>query len=238
MTSKPLETPARQFRVVAAMGDSLTMHHTSIVRPWEFWPYRVAEALGTERQPFRARNFGIGGDATQYTSVTYPGMRDRIEVMWRYGVPDIAVVWGGRNDAAAGFSANTTANLTAMAHALMGAGCERLVLCSTHYQNYTTVGDSTPAPAGAQATRWNAQKAAYDAVAPTYPDKVAWCDLYGFMRGILGTTYRGVAYAQGDYKWHVADLNTHLTAAGEQIVADAIMATITAQPGWLAALRA
>jgi lysophospholipase L1-like esterase len=130
--------------------------------------------------------------------------------------------------------AQTTANIKAMAEAVLADGCERVVICSTHYLNYGSGGDSTATPAsGARLDLWNAQSTAYTDEAALHSGEVAFCDLYAYFYALLGAG----TYVQGDHLWHQADSDVHLNAAGEQIVADALLATIQAQSGWLTALQ-
>ena len=114
------------------------------------------------------------------------------------------------------------------------AGTTYAIVVSTQFVNWSAGGDTLNTPGATYATLRTFQQAAATAKATTYPGRVAYCDLYTYMRNLIvaGT------YAEGDHLWHTADMNQHLNVAGEAIVADAVLATIQAQTGWLAALKA
>lgn len=215
-------------KTLASIGDSLTFNPTYAVRSTQYYTCRAAVGLNALGCVVRDRDFGVSGQ-------TSTQMAARAAVLTRFGTPTLGVVWAGHNDVSNGINAaTTTANIKSLAETLFAGGASYVVVCSTHYWNF-----STPDPwpiSGARQTLWNAQNQAYTDELALHPGLVAWVDLYGFMHGILGTTYRGVTYASGDYKWHVADNDVHLNAAGEQIVADAIVAAVQAQSGWVAGL--
>lgn len=211
---------------VAAIGDSLTYNHTLGVPMELFHPERVAVGLRALGAPVRSRNFGRSGDTTTQ-------MLARISALTAIDTPKLAIIWGGVNDPGNSIVGSTTqSNITAMGTTLLNAGVEYLVVLNTQYLNYSSGGDSTGSPYSTYATLRPYQEAATDALETSYPGQVAFCDLYAYMRALIvaGT------YTQGDHLWHVADSNQHLNAVGEQIVADAVLATIEAQTGWVADL--
>jgi lysophospholipase L1-like esterase len=212
---------------LAAMGDSLTHNTTLYVRPDQFWPAVLADLLTAQGCRVRSRNFGQSGQSTA-------GAIARFGLMTRYDVPTLGVIWIGVNDPGNGIAGATTqANITAMAETLFEAGTAYVIIGNTQYVNWSTGGDTLETPGATYATLRTYQAAAADALIAAHPGKVAFCDIYTHMRNLIvdGT------YAQGDAAWHVADGDQHLNAAGEAIVADAMYATIAAQPGWIDALK-
>lgn len=211
---------------ISVVGDSLTHNITLGVRPDQFWPERVAVALRGDGTPARARNLGRSGNTTTQ-------MLARIATVTAIDIPKLAIIWGGVNDPGNAIGGATTqSNIEAMGEALLDAGVSYLVVGNTQYLNYSSGGDELADPANTYETLRTFQLAAADALETSYPGRVAYCDIYAYMRQLIvdGT------YTQGDHLWHVADSNQHLNAVGEQIVADAMLATIQAQPGWVAAL--
>lgn len=224
LAQAPLGEPRK---TLAAMGDSLTHNVTLGVRPDQFWPERLAVKLREEGVSVRARNFGKSGN-------TSTQMLARFGHMTRYDVPLIAGIWAGANDPGNSIAGATTqANIEQMARTLLDAGTQYIVIGNTQYLNYTTGGDTTTTQTSTYATLKGFQKAAADALKAAYPGRVAYCDTYEHMRQLIVS---GVD-TQGSASWHVAGTNQHLNAYGEQIVADAMRATIQAQPGWLDALK-
>lgn len=215
-------------KTLAAMGDSLSYNVTLGVRPDQFWPKRLADALRALGCGVRSRNFGRSGNTTT-------DMIARFGAMTAYDVPFLGAIWGGVNDPGNGISGATTqANIQQMAEALFAAGTPYVLIGNTQYLNYSTNVETVGVPYSTYATLRTSQKAAADALIPAYPGRVAYVDIYAaFRQEIVGG-----AVAQGDWAaWHVADLNQHLNPAGEQVVADAMVAAIQARPDWLDALR-
>lgn len=230
---QPSYTKAAARQSLAAMGDSLTHNVTLGVPPERFWPERLAAGLRALGVPIQARNFGRSGNTTANSGVN---MQVRFGRMTAYGAPVLGVIWGGVNDPGSGIAGATTqANLQAMAETLFTAGVRYVLIGNTQYQNYSVGGDTVSTPAATYATLRPFQQAAANALIAAHPGKVAYVDIYGFMRQKI---VDGIV-TQGDWAaWHVADANQHLNPTGEQYVADAMLATIQAQSGWLVALKA
>lgn len=126
----------------------------------------------------------------------------------------------------AAVTVDTQANLEAMVSALTAAGCDKNLIISAHYLNYSSGGDTTGTPYAPYATLRGLQQAAATASGASY------CDLYDHMRTLIVT---GVD-AQGSNSWHAYANNQHLNTYGQEVVASAVTATIEAQSGWVAAL--
>lgn len=221
----PLGQPRRSL---TATGDSLTHNVTLGVRPDEFWPERLAVALRALGVSVRARNFGKSGN-TSTQIVARKGQ------LLRYDVPLIGAIWAGANDPGNAIpGATTQANIQDLAETMFAAGTTYIVIGNTQYLNYPTGGDTTTTQTSAYATLKTFQLAAKNALATAHPGKVAYCDTYAAMRQRI---VDGID-VQGSGSWHVAAAgNQHLNAYGEQIVADAMLAAIQAQAGWLTALK-
>lgn len=211
---------------LAAMGDSLTVNHTLGDGTEDFWPERLAVGLRALGVPIRARNYGRSGNTTT-------DMLARISVMTQIDTPRLAGIWGGVNDPGNSITGSTTqSNIETMGATLLNAGVDYLIIGNTQYLNFSSSGDTLDTPYASYATLRPYQQAAATALQSSYPGQVAFCDLYAHMRKLIVDG----DYTQGDHLWHVADSNQHLNAAGEQIVADAVLATIQAQDGWVTAL--
>jgi lysophospholipase L1-like esterase len=211
---------------VAAMGDSLTFNDVYYgVAPHLMWPEKLAVSLRGLSCNVQARNFGASGDTTTQ-------MLARIAQLTFYDIPAIAVIWGGINDPGTAIAGATTqANISAMITALKAAGVARLVVCNTQYLNWSSGGDTIGTPYATYATLRPFQAAAVTAAADS---NVVLCDTYMSLRGLIvaGTE------TQGSNSWHAVANNQHLNALGQTYIASALLATIQAQPGWLAALQA
>lgn len=120
----------------------------------------------------------------------------------------------------------TRQNIGVIGNALKSAGCQKIIVVGRHFDNFAASGDTTSVQLAANQTlRGLQQGAATDLSAP-------YCDLYTTMAARI----TGGQDTQGSNSWHVLASNIHLNAYGEQIVAGALLATIQAQSGWLAAL--
>lgn len=229
MPRPQLANPAVGHRyTLAAMGDSLTHNPTLGVPAYALWPQVLAGRLTTLRARVRARNFAKNGN-------TSTQMVARMPEMTAIDIPTLAIIMAGVNDPGASITGATTqANIESMVNTEMTAGTQYAVIVSTQYLNYSTGGDTLSTPYATYATLRTFQQAAATARAAAYPGRVAYCDLYAYMRNLIvnGTE------TQGSFSWHVADANQHLNVLGNQYVAAAVLATIQAQPGWLAALQA
>lgn len=95
--------PRGANHTISAMGDSFTQNYSLFVAPYDFYPEALVSTnnlrgLGCS---VRARNFGVSGNTTVH-------MLARAEVLTRYDIPDIGIVYGGANDPAAGYSSAVT----------------------------------------------------------------------------------------------------------------------------------
>ena len=142
---------------------------------------------------------------------------------------------------------DTKANIQTMTEFLLAAGCPKVVICSTHFQNFHGGGDNSagdvpyaaPQP-GPRLDLWTAQQAAAAAEAALHPGKVAFCDLYAAMYHVLtnpDNPFYQASKAGVDAFWHVGPGNTHLNVLGNQIVANAVLGTLQSQPGWMNDLK-
>lgn len=134
---------------------------------------------------------------------------------------------GGAPAAGTAVKINTQTNLKKIGDYLVAQGCSRIVYGGQHYLNFSSGGDTHASPLAANVTLRGLQSAAAASVTGS-----VYCDFFAYMDNLIQT---GQA-TQGSYSWHVLDSNSHLNAAGELILAQALYATIAAQPGWLAAL--
>ena len=103
----------------------------------------------------------------------------------------------------------------------------KVLVVGHHYQNYSAGSyDTITTQNPTLATLRGLQSAAAAACG------VPYVDMYAFMKAriVAGTD------VQGSFSWHVLDQNVHLNAYGQSILAQAIVATIQAQAGWIAAL--
>lgn len=215
-------------KTLSHIGDSLAEPGGSWgVRGHLCMPEKVAASLRalSPAVPIKARNFAVGGWTTTQILA-------RIGDLTVYDVPVLATIWGGVNDPGAAISGATTqANITAMITALRAAGVSYIVVLNTQYLNWTSGGDTTGTPYATYATLRPFQAAAVTAAASA---NVVLCDTYTYMRSLIvaGTE------TQGSNSWHAVANNQHLNALGQSYIAAAVLATIQAQPGWLAALQA
>lgn len=211
---------------VAALGDSMTYNHTLGVPMESFYPERLAVALRALGAPVRARNFGRNGRTSTGAVPMVPYLLDT-------DTPKLAIIWIGVNDPGNSIvGATTQANIETMGETLLDAGVDYLIVGNTQYLNYTSGGDSLVTPFATYATLRPFQAAAATALETAYPGRVALCDIYGYMRNLIVAGTETAASAS----WHVAGTDQHLNALGNQYVADAMLATIQAQDGWIEAL--
>lgn len=223
-------TPSRTL-VLRCIGDSLTRNTGYGHLAQQYYPEMLAVNLRALRVPVRGSNCGISGQTTT-------GMVARKTILTDDVVPAVAVVWGGHNDAGSSIpTATTTANLITLAtQVLASIATSRVVICSTHLQNWATGGEgaSPTPPVGTRLNLWNAQHDTYSTLAATYASRVAWCDLYAYLYAVLLADPSKIGV---DTYWHEAVGDTHLNPTGQQFVANALLATIQAQSGWLAAMQ-
>jgi lysophospholipase L1-like esterase len=216
-----------RLRTLAAIGDSIT-HNVTLSVPTElFWPAVLAGLLTTAGARMRGRNFGHNGN-------TSTQMLARMAAMTRHEIPTLGAIMASVNDPGNSIAGATTqANIVSMATTLLTAGTQYIVVLDTQFLNYSTGGDSIVLPSPTYATLRSFQLAAANQLIAAYPGRVAYCGVYQYMNDLI---VAGTVVAHS-FSWHVADSNQHLNALGEGYVAAAAMATIQAQPGWIAALQ-
>jgi len=109
---------------------------------------------------------------------------------------------------------------------------DRFILVGPLFLNYAVGGDAAAAGgshAGQNATYLGVHNAV---AAAATAEGVPYCDLYDFMQKRILAGLDGAASAS----WHVEAQNQHLSAYGEDLVAQAVLQTLTARAGWLEAL--
>ncbi len=112
---------------------------------------------------------------------------------------------------------DTTANIRAWIQAVSAAGVPDIYVVGAHYLNFASGGDTTEGEQSLRAALRSKQLAAATAESVTY------VDTYAFMRQRILDGF----VAQGDWAvWHQGAADTHLTAAGEQEIANAILAEL------------
>lgn len=196
---------------IIGVGDSHTYNTAYGLYMRGFYPALLESALRTAGWRSTSLNYGVSGNTTTQILA-------RMSSVLEQGTPSLAIVYAGQNDVAI----DTQANLQSIVASIQAAGCSRVLVCGSHYMNFSSGGDTTSAQDAGYATLRGKQSAAAAA------SGAAYVDLYAYMRALIvaGT------YTQGDdTAWHVAVGNTHLNAVGQQIVADAIFAKMQAQ-GW------
>jgi lysophospholipase L1-like esterase len=165
---------------------------------------------------------GAGAGFPAGTEITVNGVAATVLSVAADAITLTAPRAGGAPAAGNVVAVDTAANLAKIVSAIRGAGCSRVVICGAHYMNFASGGDTTSVQVAPYAALRVVQAAA------AVSNGALFVDLYAYMRALIvaGT------YLQGsDTVWHVAIGNTHLNATGEQILADAINAALTAQ-GW------
>ncbi len=111
----------------------------------------------------------------------------------------------------------TSENLIAWIQAVKSAGTANIYVIGSHYLNFPTNGDTPSVEQSLRAVCRTAQQAAASA------ESVQYVDTYAFMRQLI----LDGEVAQGDWAvWHVGPTDTHLTTAGEQVLAAAIEAAL------------
>ncbi|MEO1549777.1 MAG: SGNH/GDSL hydrolase family protein [Pseudomonadota bacterium] len=116
---------------------------------------------------------------------------------------------------------DTVENLKTWIGHMHAAGVPRVIVIGAHYLNFAASGDTPTAEQSLRSRIRVDQQAAATAMG------VEYIDTYAHMRDVIVTG----AVAQGDWAvWHPAPTDTHLTPAGEQALADAIVAYLQANP--------
>lgn len=108
---------------------------------------------------------------------------------------------------------DTTRNIQEWIKAMKLAGVKRLGVIGSHYLNFPSMGDTPTSEQSLRGVMRVKQKAAADL------EEVHYVDLYAHMRDLIV----GGSITQGDWTaWHQGASDTHLNAAGEQVIADAV----------------
>ena len=116
----------------------------------------------------------------------------------------------------------TGLNIEAWVDAMIALGVPKIMVIGYHFMNWASGGDTTTTEHPTRAALRAEQAAAAAAKG------VPYCDTFSHMRAAV----QAGAVTQGDdLSWHVAIGNTHLNAAGEQAVANAVYDAFVAQ-GW------
>ncbi len=119
--------------------------------------------------------------------------------------------------AGASVEIDTQNNIESWLAAVKAAGTPTVGVIGSHYLNWPSAGDTPTAEQPARAAIRARQQAAAQAQGAVY------VDTYLHMRDLI---VQG-SVAQGDWAvWHQGVNNTHLTAAGEQTLADAVKAAL------------
>lgn len=201
---------------ICFMGDSLTNNAILGVNLFNAHPRKLQDKLRANGALVVCRNFGKSGDTTTQ-------MLSRFGDMTLFGTPDIGVIFGGVNDPGASISqATTQANIESMITSLQNSGCNKIIVVSAQYLNWSTGGDTLPTPYATYVNIRNAQQAAAAA-----HSGVEFVDLYTYLRNCIV----GGQDTQGSFSWHVADGNQHFNAYGWGLVSQCILASIQTK-GW------
>jgi len=112
---------------------------------------------------------------------------------------------------------DTETNLRHWIQIVKAKGVARVVVVGSHYLNFASSGDTISTEQSLRASVRVKQQAAASV------EGVEYVDTYAYMRDLI--VAGGVT--QGDWSvWHQGATNTHLNAAGEQVLADAIVAAL------------
>lgn len=196
--------------LLVAIGDSLTDPTSEYTFPWQVWLRRVG------RSGYKTLNLGVSGDTTR-------DMRRRIEQTLSHGPPEIAVLFGGANDAFFGVDpAETERNVSFMLGWLRDHGARHIVLMTPGLLNFEQEADSAPAIERVRAVLCEV----------AHRRGALFVDLVGFFRerieGGHDPDFSLVPYRRSR-SWHVSDGDPHYNAYGQRLVADAFL---TATADW------
>lgn len=145
---------------------------------------------------------------------------------------------GGAPAAGVAVAIDTVTNLTKIATWANEQGCTKFLVFGQHFYNFAASGDTVATPLAANTTLRTKHQAAVTAINALGGVTAAYVDLYDYMSTLItnGTEVDGTVFTAGDNGWHVLASNLHLNYLGERIMADAAMAVINEQSGWVAAL--
>jgi lysophospholipase L1-like esterase len=191
--------------LLVAIGDSNTDPRCAYTLPRQVWLRIVG------REGYKTVNLGVSGDATG-------DMRRRIEQTLSEGQPEIAVLFGGLNDAQRGVDpAETKRNVIFMARWLRDHGIRKVVLIGPPLVNWQPTPD------------WGSSAAEVQRMLRDVAEQYgAICvDLALFLRGRVergeDPDFSRVRYRQSR-SWHVGAGDPHLNAYGQRLVAEAFLA--------------
>ncbi|PFJ03216.1 SGNH/GDSL hydrolase family protein [Priestia megaterium] len=196
MSSVPKDPVIKQLKF---MGDSFTNSDDVLFIPkTDAYPHQVQLLVGGN---CRSYNFGVHGETTAQ-------MLARFSSMTKRGVPTVASIYGGTNDARQSITdAVTQANLEVMIDQLKAAGVTRIILCNIH--TTTTPDDNT---------RYTAKRTLIQTIAAN--KNVVLCD------------FSTVSFVAADYQ---SD-GYHLKASGLKKLANKFKSVLDAQ-GWTSLLQ-
>ncbi len=194
--------------LLVAIGDSLTDPGSGSTLPWQVWLHRVA------RTGYKTVNLGVSGETTA-------DMSRRIEQMMSEGLPEIAVVFGGANDAFFRIDhVETEQNVGFMVEWLRDRGARKIVLISPGLLNWSEDASGSTAPL-------DEVRCVLAEVAKRHG--VIFVDLARFLRDRLDRgedlDFSRVPYRQSR-SWHVKDGDPHFNAYGQRLVAEAFLAAM------------
>ena len=189
-----------------AIGDSLTDPSSGSTLPWQMWVRRVA------RRGYRTVNLGVSGDTTA-------DMRQRIAQTLTEGRPEIAVLFGGSNDAFRRIdTAETEQNVTFMIEWLRDRGVREIVVIGPGLLNWNQDASAWAGPLDEVRTSLGNVAQRCGAV---------FVDLAHFLSGRVkrgeDLDFARVRYRQAR-SWHVKDGDPHFNAYGQRLVAEAFFA--------------
>ncbi len=111
-------------------------------------------------------------------------------------------------------SIDTEKNIAAWIQAAKAAGVSNISVIGSHYLNFASGGDTTSSEQPLRAACRLAQQAAATA------ESVPYIDTYDYMRQVI----LDGEVTQGDWAaWHLGATDTHLNAAGEAVLAEAVL---------------
>jgi lysophospholipase L1-like esterase len=199
--------------LLVAMGDSLTDPRCAYTLPRQVWLRIVG------RKGYKTVNLGVSGETTA-------DMRRRIGQVLTEGKPEIAVVFGGSNDAIRGVDPEETErNVTFMVEWLQDRGIRNIILMGPGMLNSEQVPDwASPADEVRKVLRGVAEQ-----------HGVIFVDLAQFLRGRIDRgadpDFSRVRYRQSR-SWHVQAGDPHFNAYGHRLIAEAFLAgTVGANDG-------
>ncbi len=197
--------------LLVAIGDSSTDPRCAYTLPRQVW-LRVIGRQGR----YKTVNLGVSGDTTA-------DMRQRIKEMLGEGQPEIAVVFGGANDAFRRVDpAETEQNVTFMVEWLRDRGIRKIALIGPGLPNWQPTPDWVSAA--------DEVRNVLRDVAERY--SAIFVDLAAYLRGRIDRgedpDFSRVPYRQSR-SWHVQDGDPHFNAYGQRLIAEAFLA---ATAGW------